>query len=395
MERSIPGRAGRLVVVSLIFSFIILVTVSFANAAEPIKIGMVVSVTGPVGYLGTYQKEAMTALVEDINSKGGVLGRPLEVYLEDDQSAPTTAVIAATKLIRDKKVAAVIGPTTTDAGMAMAPICEQEQLPFIAYSPMVSPFKKWLFLLGPGDARIASHLAEDAVGLLGAKRIALLHDSAYYGTTAARIIRKKIDEYPGVSIVVQEQFERADTNMIAQLMRIKAAKPDLIILQCTGGAMAAIIAKNYKQLGMTTRLVSSGSLSQKDFMKLGGGQIAEENGWMALLLKISVAERISPTDPFRKSVYEPFKKAFQDKYGKDRDVNVFHAGPPDAVNILVAALKIAGTDDRAALRDAIEKVRIEGMLGPFACSPTDHQGSPKDVSIWSVVKAGEWVPHKE
>ncbi|MGA2110472.1 MAG: ABC transporter substrate-binding protein, partial [Syntrophorhabdales bacterium] len=94
MERSIPGRAGRLVVVSLIFSFIILVAVSFASAAEPIKIGMVVSVTGPVGYLGTYQKEAMTALVEDINSKGGVLGRPLEVYLEDDQSAPTTAVIA-------------------------------------------------------------------------------------------------------------------------------------------------------------------------------------------------------------------------------------------------------------------------------------------------------------
>jgi branched-chain amino acid transport system substrate-binding protein len=230
------------------------------------------------------------------------------------------------------------------------------------------------------------------VGLFGAKRIAVLHDSAYYGTPAAKIIRKKIDEYKGISIVIEEQFDRTDTNMIPQLTRIKAAKPDLIILQCTGGAMAAIIAKNYKQLGITTRVVSSGSLSQRDFIKLGGGQIAEENGWMALLLKISVAEKISPDDPFRKTVYEPFKRAFQNKYGKQRDVNVFHAGPPDAINILVAALSLAGSDDRTQLRDALEKVRAEGMLGPFACSPTDHQGSPKDTSIWSEMKNGEWIP---
>ena len=156
--------------------------------------------------------------------------------------------------------------------------------------------------------------------------------------------------------------------------------------------MAAMIAKNYKQLGMTARVVSSGSLSQKDFTRLGGGQVAEDNGWMALLLKISVAEKLPPNDPFRKAVYEPFKRAFQEKFGTERDVNVFHAGPPDAINFVVEALKMAGTDDRAALRDALEKVRLEGMLGPFACTPTDHQGSPKDTSIWSVMKGGEWMP---
>jgi branched-chain amino acid transport system substrate-binding protein len=374
-------------------SFLLLTEERRAMGAEPVKIGMIASITGPAGFLGTYQKDAMIATVEDINRKGGVLGRPIKVYLEDDQNSPTNAVIAATKLIRDMKIVALIGPTTTDAGMAIAPICEQEHVPFVAYSPMVTPFKKWLFLLGPGDTRGASNALERAVTEIGVKRIALLHDTAFYGTTAAKIFKKEVKRYPGVSIIAEEQFETSHTNMIPQLMRLKAAKPDVIMLWASGGALVSIIAKNYKQLGMTTKVLCSGSVAQKDFMVLGGARIAEESDWVGLLLQISLAEKLPSDDPYRANVYEPFKKILEERYGKEKGIpNLFHVGPTDAINAIVGAIKLVGTDDRAAIRDGLERVRLDGLLGPFACTPSDHQGSPKDMSILAVVRNGAWVP---
>ena len=85
------------------------------QAAEPIRIGTIFSISGWAGFIGTPQKEFFTAMIDDINAKGGINGRPLEFYYEDDKSIPTNAVIAATKLIKDKKVVAMVGTSTSDA----------------------------------------------------------------------------------------------------------------------------------------------------------------------------------------------------------------------------------------------------------------------------------------
>jgi branched-chain amino acid transport system substrate-binding protein len=82
------------------------------------------SITGPYGFIGTPQKEVFTAMIDDINAKGGIKGRPLELYYEDDKSIPTNAVIAATKLIKDKKVIAIVGTSTSDSALAIVPVCE-------------------------------------------------------------------------------------------------------------------------------------------------------------------------------------------------------------------------------------------------------------------------------
>jgi branched-chain amino acid transport system substrate-binding protein len=347
-----------------------------AYAAEPIKVGVVVSLTGWAGFIGTPQKDAFTAIFDDINAKGGIRGRQIEYYLEDDQSNPTTAVVAATKLIRDKKVAIMTGPSTTDSGMSMIPICEQEQVPFVITGPVVAPFKKWVFLVGPGDHRLAVHIAEVMANRLGAKRIALLHDTSNYGMTGARVLNKEIAQYPGVSFVIQEKFDTKDTNMVPQLTKVKAANPDLIVLFTTGYP-ASIVAKNYKQIGLKVPVLGSTPVGTPEFIKLAG-DIAEENKWMFMAAKLFVADKLSPDDPLRKMLYDPFKKLMQDKYGDSTVINLFHATTYDGARAVIEAIKAAGADDRSALRDALEKIRFEGFHGAFACTSEDHQGAPKD-----------------
>ena len=360
-------------------------------AAEPIKIGALISITGPAGFVGTCLKETLTALVEDTNRKGGVLGGQIELFLEDDQSNPSNAVVAATKLIRDDKVSVIIGPGIMDSGMAIMPTVEQEHIPFVVIGPLVTPYKKWVFLLGPGDARGALHILDVAVNQLGAKRIAVLHDSGNFGMTGAKEYAKSIKLHPGASIVIDERFDMTDTNMIPQLTKIKAAKPDLMILHCAS-TPAIVVAKNYKQLGMKTPVLTPGAVFQDDFIK-NAGNVAEEIKWVTLVAKLSIVDKLPPSDPYRKNIYEPFRKLLKDKY--NREPNGLHAVAADGFWITVEAIRAAGSDDRAAIRDALERIKYEGLVGTFACTPTDHQGSPKDTFPLAMIKNGELVPYQK
>jgi len=362
-----------------------------ARAAEPIRIGTIFSITGWAGFTGTPQKEVFTAMIEDINAKGGIKGRPLEFYYEDDQSSPTNTVVAATKLIKDKGVVAIVGTSTADTALAIVPTCEQEKVPFINSGPARIPLKKWIFSVGPGDVRCASHLIEYAAKDMGAKRIALLYSTDAYGTLGMKVITDEISKYPGASIVIQESLGASDTNVIPQLTKIKSANPDTMILYTTG-VPAAVVAKNYKQVGMTTPVVGSSAITMPEFRKIAG-KIAEESKWVFLSQPLMIAEKMSLNDPFRKDVYEPFKKLMRDKYGPTKEVTLFHAGSYDAIKAITEAMKIAEKIDRVSIRDAIEKVQIEGFIGAFSPTPSDHQGAHVDPMRPLFLQNGEWTPY--
>jgi len=376
---------------TLVFSLLVAVAGKPAVAAEPIKIGTIFSITGWAGFIGTPQKEVFAAMIDDINSKGGIGGRSIEYYYEDDKSVPTNAVISATKLIKDRKVVAIVGSSTSDSALAMVPTCEQEQVSFINSGPAKIPFKKWIFSVGPGDVRCATHLIDYAVKDLGAKRIALFHGSDAYGMLGAKTITSEIGKYPGVSIIIQESLEPQDTNMIPQLTKIKAANPDLMILYTTGGA-ASVVAKNYKQLGMTTTVLGGNAITMPEFVKISG-KIAEESKWIFLSQPLMIAEKMSPNDPYRKNVYEPFKKLMKEKYGPTKEVTLFHASEYDAVKAIIEAMKMAEKIEPASIRDALEKVKVDGFLGPFAPTSTDHQASPVDPMRPLIMRNGEWEPY--
>ena len=362
-----------------------------AQGTEPIKIGAVLSISGWGGFIGTPEKEAMVVVTEEVNRKGGVMGRPIELLVEDDQSNPTTAVIATTKLVRDEKVCMVVGPSITDSGMAMIPIVEKEEVPFPVSGPVITSYKKWVFNVTPNDIINSSQVLEYAVKGLGAKRIAVIHDTAKFGMTGWKVFQDETKKYPGVSIVIEEQFGTTDTTVVPQLSKIKAANPDIMIIQ-TPGAQAAVVAKGCKQLGLKVQVTGPPAVTSPEFLKIAG-PIAEENGWILIGDRILVGDKLPPDEPYRKNVYDPFKKLIRDKYGESRVLSVFHAVGHDGIRIAIAALQMAGSDDRAAIRNALEKVRYEGMLGNFAGSPDDHTGFQRSTAIPVIVKGNEYVPY--
>jgi branched-chain amino acid transport system substrate-binding protein len=364
------------------------------RAAEPIKVGAIHSMTGWAGSMGSYQKEAVTIIAEEANRRGGVLGRQIEVYFEDDQSNPTNSAIAATKLIRDKKVSCVIGSTITVMCMPVVAICEREQVPNISLGAgheITVPLKKWIFRIPLTDYRLSPRMLDFTVETLGARKIALIHSSDASGMMGAQGIIDNVNKY-GASIIITEKFDPKDTTMIPQLTKIKASHPDAIILY-TSATPASVVAKNWQQLGMEVPVVGSHGVPTADFVKLVG-KIVEGGRWILFGSKDQYGDQIPPDDPWRKNIYDPFKKALLEKYGRSEYYPPNGTGH-EAMRIVIEALKIAGTDDRAALRDALEKVKYHGMIGDYAYSPTDHDGISGEAYGPIIVKDGKWWPYKK
>ena len=362
------------------------------HAAEPIKIGAVISQTGRGGFLGTPEKEAITVAVEEVNRQGGIFGRPIALYIEDDQSNPTNSNVAATKLIRDEKVSCLIGPSLVAGSMAVIPICEREEVPHIPFPPLVIPLKKWIFTVNVTEQDISRVILKLTVNKLGARKLALLHSMDTYGMNGAQGIVDNVDKY-GASLVITEKFDPGDTSMIPQLTKVKAAHPEAIILYANANP-ASVVAKNYQQLGMETQVVGAAGIAIPDFIKLAG-RVVEGGRWIVFGSKDLYAEQLPPDDPYRKNLYDPLRKALKEKYGRTEWNGLCRSGY-DAIRIAIEALKIAKTDNRAAIRDALEKVEYQGLLGDYKYSPTDHVGKSREEPFLPIIiKDGKFWPYKK
>lgn len=364
------------------------------QAAEPIKIGAVVAITGWAGALGTMNKESIIIATERVNRQGGLFGRPIEVYIEDDQSSPTNSAIAVTKLIRDKKVCAVLGSTLTIMCMSMLPIFEREQVPnasFGAGYEITFPIKKWVFRFSQTDFLLSPVMLKFAVRELGARKIALLHCTDASGMMGAKGIIESAPKY-GVSSIITEKFDPQDTNMIPQLTKINAARPDVILLYGTA-PNAAVIAKNYHQLGMEIPVVGSHGIPTPDFIKLAG-KFVEGGRWIIFGNKCNLGDKLPSDDPWRKNIFDPFMKDLKERFGRSK-IHVFHGPGYDGAQGVIEALKIAKTDDRAALQDAMEKLSFDGIMSPYKFSPTDHDGIDIDKSIFpSIIEGDDFWPYR-
>jgi branched-chain amino acid transport system substrate-binding protein len=280
--------------------------------------------------------------------------------------------------------------------MPMIPVLEREQVPNLscgAGHEITVPLKKWIFRLPLTDYRLSPMILKFTTSSLGAKTIALFHSTDASGIMGAKGITDTVEK-SGASIVITEKFDPQDTNMIPQLMKIKAANPDAIILY-TSAAPAAVIAKNYQQLGMKTPVVASHGVPTPEFVKLAG-KIVEDGRWIVYGMKPLYAPHLSPDDPYRKNLYDPFKKALMEKYGKS-DVTTYQTQGYDSMRIVEMALNIAKTDNRADLRDALEKIKYKGLLNAeWIYSPTDHDGQTGEgVEPLIIGKDGTWWPYKK
>jgi branched-chain amino acid transport system substrate-binding protein len=278
--------------------------------------------------------------------------------------------------------------------MAMIPICESEGVANLPLAPVYEsavPFRKWVFKIGIIDNRASLRILMFTINTLGARKIALLHSSDTYGMTGAEIIMGNVNKY-GASIVIKEQFEPTDTNMIPQLTKVKTANPDVIILYANAGP-AAVIAKNCQQLGMETPVVGSHGIPRPEFPQLAG-KIVEGGRWIIFGSKVSYAEKLPPDDPWRKNLFDPLMKNLKEKYGRT-GWPATAGNAHDALRMAIEAIKISGTDDRTALRDSLEKVKFQGLMGDYAYSPTDHDGASGEDLVPIIIKDGTYWPYKK
>lgn len=371
-------------VIKIVFAALFLCT-STAFAAAPIKIGALFAVTGPAAFLGEPERNSAKMVVDEINKAGGVKGRKLELIAYDTTGDATKAVQLATKLIKDDKVVAIIGPSTTGETMAVIPVAEKEQVPLIscsAGSKITDPVKKWVFKTAQNDSlavgRIYEYLQKNKQ-----TSVSILTVSDGFGASGREQLKNQAAKY-GITIVSDDTYGPKDTDMTAQLTKIRGAHAQAIICWGTNPG-PAVIAKNARQLGIKIPLFMSHGVSSKKFIELAG-EAAE--GIKLPSGKVVVADLLPASDKQRKSLMA-FVKDYQKHYKAEGDHFGGHAW--DAVMLIKTAVE-NGADNAKAVRDQLERISgFAGIGGSFTYSAQDHAGLGKDAFVLVEVKNKDWV----
>ncbi|MBI5657653.1 MAG: ABC transporter substrate-binding protein [Geobacter sp.] len=367
-------------------ALLLLVWASICGAsAGTIKIGALFSVSGPPSFLGEPERNTAKMVVDEINALGGIKGRKLELVVYDTQGDATKAVQAANRLIKEDKVVAIIGPSTTGETMAVIPVAEKERVPLIscaAGSKITDPVKKWVFKTAQNDglavAKIYEYLNRKKIN-----RIAILTVSDGFGSSGREQLKANAARY-GIQIVVDDTYGPKDTDMTAQLTKIRGSQAQAVICWGTNPG-PAVIAKNVKQLGIKLPLFMSHGVSSKKFIELAGDAA---DGIILPSGRVIVADVLPAKDKQKKSLIA-FVKDYQKHYRAEGDHFGGHAW--DAVMLLKGAIERGG-DSPAAIRDQLERtVNFAGIGGIFTYSVADHAGLSKDAFVLVEVKNKDWA----
>ena len=358
---------------------------SAAFAAAPIKIGALFAVTGPAAFLGEPERNTAKMVVDEINKAGGVKGRKIELVTYDTAGDATKAVQLATRLIKDDKVVAIIGPSTTGETMAVIPVAEKEQIPLIscsAGSKITDPVKRWVFKTAQNDALAVGKIFE-YLQKQKQHNVAILTVSDGFGSSGREQLKAQAAKY-GVSIVSDDTYGPKDTDMTAQLTKIRGSQAQALIVWGTNPG-PAVIAKNARQLGLKLPLYMSHGVSSKKFIDLAG-DAAE--GIRLPSGKVLVADVLPNADSQKKSLLA-FVKDYQNHYKAEGDHFGGHAW--DAVMLIKGAVE-QGADTPSAIRDQLEKTRnFHGIGGTFTYTAQDHAGLGKDAFVLVEIKNKDWV----
>ena len=372
-------------VFAFVFVFALLSGIA-AEAAEPIKIGAIFSVTGPASFLGEPKRNTAKMLEAEINKSGGVLGRPVEFIIYDDESEATKAVTAVDRLIKRDRVVAIIGPSISGNTLAIMPKIGEAKIPLIscaAAKKIAVPPQPYVFKTAPSDLLAARKIFKD---LKSRKmtRIAIITASDGYGA-GGREDMKEIAPQMGISIVADEVYGPKDTDMTAQLTKIKGTDAQAIVCWGTNPG-PAVVARNRVQLGIKTPLYMSSGVASKKFIELAGAENAE--GILLPAARLIVEPQV-PADHPQKKVIAKYINEYEGKY--KQAVSTFGGHAHDAIGILVQAINEAGSTDPKAIRDAIEKVKgFQGTWGEFNFTPEEHTGLTEEAFVMVRIVKGDW-----
>ena len=355
-------------------------------AQEPIRVGSFLAVTGPASFLGDPEQKTLQMQIDKINAEGGVLGRKLELVAYDSGGDAEKARTFVKRLIEQDKVDVIVGGSSTGETMAAVPLAEAAGVPFVSLAgsvAIVEPVKKWVFKTPHTDRMACDKIFVD-MKARGVSKVALISGSGGFDKSM-RAECLKVAPNHGMQIVADETYGASDTDMTAQLTKIKGSGAQAV-LNAGFGQGPAIVTRNHKQLGVGLPLYQSHGVASKEYVKLSGDAAEGVRLPAAALL---VAELLPAGDP-QKPVVTNYRSAYESKY--KTDVSTFGGHAYDGLMLYVNAVKAAGSTDKAKVRDAIEATKgYVGTGGVVNMSATDHMGLDLSAFRMLEVKNGSWA----
>ncbi|MFN8483359.1 MAG: ABC transporter substrate-binding protein [Anaerolineae bacterium] len=368
-----------------------------AATGDPYKIGVLAAITGPSSSLGVPERNTVQMLVDQINAKGGVKGpdgktHPLQAVIYDTKSDNTEALVAAKKLIDEDKVSVIVGPTLTGESLAIVDAVTKAEIPLVSMAAgikIVEPVadRKWIFKTPQSDRlvlqAIADHLKKNNLD-----KVAWMSVATAYGD-GGKAEWDAIAQKAGLTTVANERFNETDTDMTAQLTKVKGADPKAILVWAIPPA-AGVVSKNRNEMGIQAPIFQSHGVANQAFIDIATKPGAEGTDLFAG--KLLVADQLPDNDPM-KPILQQYMKDYQAKYNSPP--SPFGGYAYDALAIITKAMETAG-NDRAKLRDAIENTKgLVSVSGAFNMSAQDHNGlSPADAVTLIEIKDGKWTAKK-
>ncbi len=371
--------------IALLLLSIITLCASPVLAAETIKVGAILAVTGPASFLGAPEAKTLEMLVDDINAKGGIIGKKLELVIKDSTGSPEKAVSFAKQLIEEEKVFAIIGPSTSGETMQIKNIAEEGKTLLIscaAAEVIVNPLAKYVFKVAPRDSYAAAKIFQQ-MKKMKITRIGVLSSNTGFGKAGKEQLEKLAPEY-GIQIAVNEVYDKAATDLTAEVTKLKAARIQALVNWSIEPAQAIVI-KNARQIGIKAPIFQSHGFANIQYAKAAG---AAAEGVIFPASRLVVADAL-PDRSYQKPVITAYKKAYETKYGED--VSTFGGHAYDALMLLARAVREGG-ENRERVRSSFENIKnFIGTAGVFNFSPTDHNGLDIEAFAMITVKDGKFV----
>ena len=361
------------------------------NVAGQVKIGVIVSATGPAASLGIPEKNTVAMCPKTIG------GKSVDYIVQDDGTDTTNAVQVTKKLVSENNVDAIIGTSTTPATLAMLDVIADAETPTISLASsirIIDPVdakRAWMFKTPQTDVMMAGaileHMAKSGVKSIGYVGFNDALGEAFFAEV------DKAAKARGVPLVANERFSPKDTSVVGQTLKVIAAKPDAVIIGASG-TPAALPARTLVEHGYKGKLYFNHGVANNDFLRVGGKDV--ENAFVPAS-PVIVASQLPDNHPSKKLAQEyvrmyeaangPGSVAAFGSYAWDACLELAHAIPQ--------ALKTAqpGTKEfRRALRDALEGIKeLSVTNGAVNMSKTDHLGLDARARVMVQIKDGKWV----
>lgn len=359
-------------------------------SANSIKIAGIFSASGGAAALGEPEMQTLKMLVDQKNEDGGINGRKIDLVTYDDKSDQNEAILSMKKALTQEKVSIVIGGTTSGNSLAMLPLAEQNQVPYISVAASKQIYmnengqaRKWVFKMPQDDQqaveRILQYLKDNNLA-----KVAWLNVANSFGTGGHEEFVKHMANY-GVKSVIEDEFEATVTDAKPLLTRVKKANPDAIIVWGTVQESAVVI-KNIRELSLDLPVLASHGVATGQFIEVAG---EAANDVVLPTGKLLIADKLEDSNP-QKELLSAYNEAFTAKYNKP--ASTFGAYAADAFSIATKAIEAKGSDS-AALRDYIEQELGEyiGLTGTFNITADNHMGLSPDSFAMVRIVDGKWT----